>query len=101
MEVNLKEILNIKPENLAHQQQIFLRNYVINHLRNIIELIEDGDYDEVHDFIECSPAGDECGIDNRYIAFDDATPRDQKYKSDIGDVIDRLIELKNIAEEYE
>ena len=89
---NLIELLDTTPTNLAEKQYKALRVYAISVLEDIIKDIKKEVYDT--DKLAFSNAGDGYGDDNFYIPF----YIEGKHASDIGDVFNKLMELKKIKD---
>jgi hypothetical protein len=87
--MDLKNILAVRPETLAQEQEKALADFTSGRLCEIAALISAGAYEQVKSYLAYSPAGDDMGCDNSYISFKDETGLE-----DIGEVIDRLIELE-------
>lgn len=87
--MDLKNILAVRPETLAQEQEKALADFVSKRLREIAVLISASKYEQVKAYLSYSPAGDDMGCDNSYISFKDETGLE-----DIGEVINRLIELE-------
>ena len=86
--MDLKDMLAVRPETLAREQEVALATFAAERLRHIADLIEAGDYSQAFKLISHSPAGDDMGADNYYIDFADETGLE-----DIGAVLTRLAEL--------
>lgn len=72
-----------------------IKTETIKHLKHIIKLIENNEYDEVMNLLSHSPAGDGYGSDNYYIDFSFLDPDTEKnYLSDIQDLNDVINILK-------
>ena len=87
---NLIEFLDTTPTNLAEKQYEALRFYAISVLEDMIKDIKNEVYDT--DKLAFSNAGDGYGDDNFYIPF----YIKGKHASDIGDVFNKLVELRKI-----
>ena len=75
----LKEIMTRKfdPRAIAREQHDEYRKYIVGLLKDVVEMVEDGDYRAVADMTEYSPAGDCMGCDNSFIDFGFGTgPKD-------------------------
>lgn len=88
---NLRKFLQTKPENLAEQQHIMLKEFVVERLQKIIDLIDKEEYVDVLKMTAFSPAGDGYGQDNSYIDFSDVFG----VEADIEVVIEKLQQLKS------
>lgn len=96
MDINIKEFMNITPEELSEKQHNVLKEAVINRLRDIAILMQNEKYEAVLDCLGYSPSGDSHGCDNHYITFDDILEEKGGDGSDIETVVTRLSELKKI-----
>lgn len=90
-------ILDIRPETLAREQETHLRLAAVNHLHEVADLIHIGNYAKAREYLDHSPAGDGYGRENDYIDFSSIHPK----LEDLGDVIERLEELHKMAAVYE
>jgi len=99
------DFLKITPEELAKRQHDELNAFVVKRLRDVAQLIEDGEYCTIDspfkDIIDYSPAGDCAGCDNIFICFDDVFGgrRPEGGGHDIQDCLDRLEKLARIIDE--
>ena len=73
-----------------------VRDRIINKLKDIIQDIENGDYQKVMNDLSESPSGDGWGRDNYYIDFSYvANDLISNYIDDIGTALEFLEDLKN------
>lgn len=93
--MDLQELLQTSPENLAEKQMVALKNATIQRLYDIINYIKKNDFESVNGLMSYSPAGDGMGTDRNYICFEDFLGESRE-GYDLSDVMDRLIELRNI-----
>jgi len=94
--MDLKTLLDTRPENLAEAQHKALRAHVAATLNIIRERVLDGRYDLVREMLFDSPAGDGMGSDNVCINFD-YTGDKRAEPLDISMVLDRLEQLRNLT----
>lgn len=92
--MNTSELLDMRPEQLAEKQYNVLKNDAIEILNEMARMLSNEEYVSAWEFLHHSPAGDEMGQENFYIPFDSI----HKDLHDIGNVIDRLRELKYMTE---
>ena len=97
--MNTRELLAMKPEELATKQRDELVAAVCGRLWQMAADIEVGDYAAAENMLKFSPAGDYAGCDNNYIAFDDVLEPELHNGTDIGHVIERLVRLDRIIGE--
>ena len=97
--MKLTELLETSPESLAKTQEKALAEYLRSRLLFIAELVGNGNYTAVKGELAFSPAGDGMGCENQYIAFPDVVI-DAVYGTDIGDIIDKLIKLREASNVY-
>lgn len=100
--MEVSDFLNVKPETLAKEQEIRLRTYVSDKLIKIAKLIQHGDYRKAQEFLASSPAGDDHGLDNMYIDFEELRLNVDNHgncNDDIGSVLERLIELEDMQKD--
>lgn len=90
--MKIKELLETNPNDLAEKQETALREYAIEKLKKIADLLKWRKYDEVAEMLEVSPAGDGMGYENSYIDFSETG------LDDIGQVVEKLKELHKLAE---
>lgn len=64
-----KEIMQLSIENLAQKQFDFLKEYGINILEKVIELLKGENYEEIKEMLAFSAEGDGYGQENYYINF--------------------------------
>jgi hypothetical protein len=88
--IDLYELMQTKPEELAKIQYEKLKEHTINRLRKIINLIENDAFDEVRNKLTFSPAGDGMGSDHWFIDFDYGST-----EMDLMEVINVLENLKS------
>lgn len=91
MMITIEELLSLDIDNLAERQYEALKEDTCEKLNRIIKLIKNDEIEEITNLIAFSPAGDGWGSDNHYIEFVNG--------SDIGEVIDLLMRLREIIEE--
>lgn len=102
--MKINDFLNVKPETLAQEQEIRLREYVSDKLTKIATMIIAGNYKSVREHLADSPGGDDHGRDNTYISFEELALNVDKYgfcNDDIGSVITRLEELAKMRKNNE
>lgn len=87
--MDIKDLMNIDVDNLIEKQLNGLKQYTIERLEKVIELIKEDKYDSVKYMLADSPSGDAYGCDNCYINF--AYDNNNR---DINDILDELIMLK-------
>lgn len=87
--MNLEELLNTTPEELAKLQFKELKSAAIATLQKVIDQLERDRFDLVATGF--SPAGDGMGEDNSYISFKHIHPK----LEDIGDVLEILESLQS------
>lgn len=68
-ELNTKMQQAVSPEQLAKEKLTMYKNYIIERLDAVKELIEHNKFAELSQYISCSPSGDCYGRDNHYIDF--------------------------------
>ena len=90
--LSLKQLMAMRPEELAEQQHILLRNAVYSRLMHVAHLVKNEHYDAVDELLGFS-GSDATVIGNYFIPFDDILPGE----ADIGAVISRLKELSILA----
>lgn len=90
--MDLRTLMALSPEDLAAQQHVELKAFVLSRLQSVLDLVKNEQYATVHNKLENSPAGDGYGDDNRYIDFSDSGVGE-----DIGDMIDKLSALKSLV----
>lgn len=93
--MNIAELLKATPQDLAKRQEKELRHYVVDKLNNFTTLIANGLYFDAVKALACSPSGDECGSNNRYIDFGELE-LDTQDGTNIGVVLDKLLQLQKI-----
>lgn len=87
--MDIKQLMQIDVDNLIQKQHDGLKEYVVNRMKEITELINLEMYDKVDSKLKNSPAGDSYGLDNNYINFNyDGIDRD------ISEVLSELENLK-------
>lgn len=91
--MNLQRLLQILPNELALEQHNALNTFVVNRLRKVADLINEGKYDAVLNMLAYSPSGDGYGNDNHYIDFSDSGAG-----NDLEHMINKLQHLKKISE---
>ena len=95
--MEMKNILAIRPELIAADQELALQNHTADKLRIIANLIEYGDYDAVENELDKGPVGVMPGFNNSFISFDEIPlSNGQNNKTDIGDIIARLQDLQRM-----
>jgi hypothetical protein len=92
LSINIKELLDMRPEDLASKQYDELKDATIEILKDIISNLDKDRLDRVSSCLEFSPAGDGYGRDNDFICFDSLG------FEDIGQVIKRLKEIKVVID---
>jgi hypothetical protein len=99
MSLSIKNLLDITPETLAQEQLRLLKIATKEKLLDIVELIDQNKWDVIIDnYLELSPGGDEMGLDNFVIHFNDCLPNEKNGAIiDLFDVIKRLQELEEIS----
>ena len=90
--MDIKELLNTRPEQLAEKQFVALKGYSIGMLKSVVKLLETEQFDEARKYLAESPAGDGYGLDNSYIDFNFIG----NGGDDISEVIDKLEQLKSL-----
>jgi hypothetical protein len=88
--IDLYELMQTKPEELAKIQYEKLKEYTINTLTKIINLVENDAFEEVRKKLSYSPAGDGMGSDHWFIDFDYGST-----EMDLMEVINILEDLKS------
>lgn len=98
--MDIAELLATSPGDLARKQEIALSEFIQARLDKISHHLKNREYERVLDMLSSSPAGDDMGCDNRFIDFSDLglTRSYSVDGDDIGDAVDRLIDLKAQAE---
>jgi hypothetical protein len=89
MNIELKDLMKVHPEDLAATQFEALKQHVIETLDLVMQQVKDEAFQDLHKGLAHSPAGDCMGDDNHYIDFG--------YSNeclDIAEVIDQLSALK-------
>lgn len=95
---SLTRLLSTTPENLARLQLDAIKDHVINILKRVIFLIEEGRYSDIEEMLDRSPAGDCMGTDHHFINFAwEANPNDGL---DILEVLEMLEQLQTKADGY-
>lgn len=89
--MSIEKIMSINVNTLSEMQFRELKQFTTDRLNKITRLIAQEQFDEVYEFLAGSPAGDGYGAENTYIDF--GIPKTNM--EDIGDVIDKLKELKH------
>jgi len=92
--MNLKKLLETKPETLAEEQHDALKEHVIIVLDKVMTAIKSENYDAVEAMTSSSPAGDGYGADNSFIEFEWEPTADGV---DIADVAGTLRGLKSMS----
>ena len=94
----LNEVMNMEynPREIARKQYNTYKEYVVNHLKEIADAIDEGNYEDVlNEDTFRSPAGDGYGMDNTVINFSfDNKP------VDIEKALNRLSFLSAYADGY-
>jgi hypothetical protein len=92
---DLKEIMTKEhcPKEIARNKAEVYVNFCVHKLREIADLIEDYDFDEINEYLFFSPAGDGNGEDNECIDFGYTKSRD------IADAIKEIKDLFKFANE--
>lgn len=91
--MDLDVLLQMTPETLALSQHQALKEHTVRVLTETAAAIAAEQYDTVGQRLFFSPAGDGNGVDNYCIDFGWAGAG-----TDMGKTVDRLIELKALAE---
>lgn len=89
--VDIKEMLSLKPENLAAQQHEALKQYVVQKIKDFNQLINSEKYEEALNLLANSPAGDGYGCDNEYLDFSETG------SEDIGCILRKLKSLQHMS----
>ena len=87
--MDIVELLNTTPEELARKQYEALEAHVLNTLDTVKTCIKARSWDDIP--MAFSPAGDDMGCDNYFIDF-----KLSQYGTDIAEVVNRLKELEKI-----
>ena len=91
--IDIKDFLNLRPEDLAQEQFNILKEFAIKRLELVISLMKNNNFKEIRDYTAFSGAGDGYGENNNYISFSDCGI---SYVDDIIGVIERLECLQEI-----
>lgn len=89
----IKQLMEVTPENLAQKQYDALKKHVIDKLKSIADLVKQSRWKDIEKELQDSPAGDGYGRDNKYIDFSWA---EGSKGYDISEVIDHLQNLEKI-----
>ncbi len=90
--MDIKEIMETTPEDLAILQFNTLEKAALDILQRMSIAIQNRDYIAARSMVDESPAGDGYGCDNSYIDFSETTCED------IGDVLERLEHLYKLTQ---
>ncbi len=91
--MNINELLETDVNTLKERQHDALQSGVVEFLRDIAFMIEEGQYDEVLCLTLDSNAGDGYGSDNTVLDFGSVWESGERDGTDIGVVIEKLKEL--------
>jgi len=96
--MNLRKLLETKPETLAEEQHDALKEHVIIVLDKVMTVIKSERYGDVGALTSSSPAGDGYGTDKSFIEFDWVQSNDGM---DIVEVVEVLDSLKKVSTKEE
>ena len=95
---DIKKLMSLTPESLAEEQHVTLRDAVVKYIQEFANDIKREHYSKALSKLAFSPAGDCLGCENEYLDFSWAM--EEPYGGngvDVGDVLNRLEELKKIV----
>ena len=99
MNIELSELMNTTPQELASLQHDALKKHTLEVLNIITNIIKNEQYDSLmkdeNRLLEFSPAGDSYGNDNYYINF--SYMKDELM--DIKEIVEELRDLKKTSKE--
>ena len=95
VQVEVKDIMTMSPEDVVRVQHTALKEHAINTLMEIVNLIKEDKYDEIDSRIKWSPAGGEQGTDKYFIDFT-YDPSMREEGTDISYILEELMRLEKM-----
>lgn len=89
------ELRKMSSGEIATKQHLYLKQHAIKTLNNIVQMIQEEDYDTIEYYLFFSPAGSShSGMDNLCIEFSYDI---DEYNVDIAEIVEKLKQLKNLS----